>query len=385
MSNLSSFYHRRRLGRAPSPPTWLWYEQIPFDHLQDSDSDMSGDSISADEDDDDDEHDDDNQVDEGSDVDAHHSPEDNIKSVTRSGNKDRGNNSNNINNREESCESDLSEEEVDTRDDKSNTVRISRKRGTGRTGDDENNSGNNNDIELCSEDDEEYAPTGSGAEAKVKSQSKKDVKGKQRAVEPISFNDSISTIGKPNGVHKKSNSKSKTPESTRTSSRSNKSHSSRRRRREEELSAIPLRPILTIQKSQGFVWNQDLIVPPYIKERCQSPFLSLHNILPFADVSLSFLSFSITTAAVRFLVPSIYNVFTSFNDTTGLLLMKQTLLRLRHHLPHPVHRTIATLIIVTVRTTMTSTWLRYTSSRASMHTLFLNSFHFRPRLAAYKS
>ena len=55
MSNLSSFYHRRRLGRAPSPPTWLWYEQIPFDHLQDSDSDMSGDSISADEDDDDDE------------------------------------------------------------------------------------------------------------------------------------------------------------------------------------------------------------------------------------------------------------------------------------------------------------------------------------------
>ncbi|KAJ6577998.1 hypothetical protein B0H19DRAFT_1253293 [Mycena capillaripes] len=28
-----------------------------------------------------------------------------------------------------------------------------------------------------------------------------------------------------------------------------------------------LRPILTIQCSQGFVWNQDLFVPPYIKDR----------------------------------------------------------------------------------------------------------------------
>ncbi|KAF7424546.1 hypothetical protein PC9H_009853 [Pleurotus ostreatus] len=30
---------------------------------------------------------------------------------------------------------------------------------------------------------------------------------------------------------------------------------------------ITLRPILTIQKSQGFVWNQDLFIPPYIKDR----------------------------------------------------------------------------------------------------------------------
>ncbi|KAK7055888.1 hypothetical protein R3P38DRAFT_2849463 [Favolaschia claudopus] len=28
-----------------------------------------------------------------------------------------------------------------------------------------------------------------------------------------------------------------------------------------------LRPILTIQRSQGFVWNQDLFIPPYIKDR----------------------------------------------------------------------------------------------------------------------
>ncbi|KAJ7578662.1 hypothetical protein C8J56DRAFT_968719 [Mycena floridula] len=28
-----------------------------------------------------------------------------------------------------------------------------------------------------------------------------------------------------------------------------------------------LRPILTIHRSQGFVWNQDLFIPPYIKDR----------------------------------------------------------------------------------------------------------------------
>jgi len=31
--------------------------------------------------------------------------------------------------------------------------------------------------------------------------------------------------------------------------------------------APEIRPILTIRSSQGFVWNQDLFVPPYIKER----------------------------------------------------------------------------------------------------------------------
>jgi hypothetical protein len=41
--------------------------------------------------------------------------------------------------------------------------------------------------------------------------------------------------------------------------RSKKRHSGRRTR--------TLRPILTIHKSQGFVWNQDLFVPPYIKDR----------------------------------------------------------------------------------------------------------------------
>ncbi|EMD31301.1 hypothetical protein CERSUDRAFT_119859 [Gelatoporia subvermispora B] len=62
---------------------------------------------------------------------------------------------------------------------------------------------------------------------------KKDVKGKQRATEP----------------EPESPSPRKQPH---------------RRRRQP---VFALRPILTIHKSQGFVWNQDLFVPPYIKDR----------------------------------------------------------------------------------------------------------------------
>ncbi|KAG8937516.1 hypothetical protein FRC00_004610 [Tulasnella sp. 408] len=40
---------------------------------------------------------------------------------------------------------------------------------------------------------------------------------------------------------------------------------SKRTRRHREAPAI--RPILTIRSSQGFVWNQDLFVPPYVKDR----------------------------------------------------------------------------------------------------------------------
>ena len=60
----------------------------------------------------------------------------------------------------------------------------------------------------------------------------KDSKGKQRAVDP-----------EPEKVKKE------------------------RGRRRHRPPVYTLRPILTIQKSQGFVWNQDLFVPPYIKDR----------------------------------------------------------------------------------------------------------------------
>ncbi|KAG6897012.1 hypothetical protein C0992_004656 [Termitomyces sp. T32_za158] len=39
------------------------------------------------------------------------------------------------------------------------------------------------------------------------------------------------------------------------------------RHRKKRSPVYALRPILTIQRSQGFVWNQDLFVPPYIKDR----------------------------------------------------------------------------------------------------------------------
>lgn len=42
------------------------------------------------------------------------------------------------------------------------------------------------------------------------------------------------------------------------------------------------RPILTIRSSQGFVWNQDLFVPPYIKDRCK---LSLCAPFPATDAT----------------------------------------------------------------------------------------------------
>ncbi|KAK0470312.1 uncharacterized protein EV420DRAFT_1499771 [Desarmillaria tabescens] len=69
------------------------------------------------------------------------------------------------------------------------------------------------------------------AAAKKAATSQKDVKGKQKAIEPE-------------------------PEPAK-----------RRHRKRERQHVYTLRPILTIQRSQGFVWNQDLFVPPYIKDR----------------------------------------------------------------------------------------------------------------------
>jgi len=69
-----------------------------------------------------------------------------------------------------------------------------------------------------------------GSEKKV-AEYQKDAKGKQRAVEPVS------------------------------------EPAKRRHKRKDRQPVFTLRPILTIHKSQGFVWNQDLFVPPYIKDR----------------------------------------------------------------------------------------------------------------------
>ncbi|KAJ6567502.1 hypothetical protein B0H10DRAFT_2039336 [Mycena sp. CBHHK59/15] len=79
-------------------------------------------------------------------------------------------------------------------------------------------------------DAEGAAGDANAAESKVL-EAQKDAKGKQRAIEPE-------------------------PEVTK-----------RRHRKKQRQQVYTLRPILTIQRSQGFVWNQDLFVPPYIKDR----------------------------------------------------------------------------------------------------------------------
>lgn len=80
------------------------------------------------------------------------------------------------------------------------------------------------DMEIDEGDD--------GVAEKKAAAHRKDVKGKQRAIDPE-------------------------PESPKRQPRQKKPRQP----------VYTLRPILTIQRSQGFVWNQDLFVPPYIKDR----------------------------------------------------------------------------------------------------------------------
>ncbi|KAH9930058.1 uncharacterized protein B0H18DRAFT_1117122 [Fomitopsis serialis] len=151
---------RRRIGRAPSPPTWACYEQIPYD---DDYSDSGSEDNSCSEDD-----------------------EDYGRIVHRSSDVSDGDR-HGVHEREEHAGRPDGGMEIDESDEAMSEQKI---------------------AEL-----------------------KKDVKGKQRAIDPE-------------------------PESPK-----------RQHRRKRRQPVFTLRPILTIQRSQGFVWNQDLFVPPYIKDR----------------------------------------------------------------------------------------------------------------------
>ncbi|TFK45815.1 hypothetical protein OE88DRAFT_1668663 [Heliocybe sulcata] len=157
----SSFYRRRTFGRAPSPPTWACYEQIPYglDGYSDSGSDV--DSCSEDEED------------------YGHAQNSDSEGDQRRGDRAPDNGEDHVHN--------MDIDEI-------------------------------NDSAVREKED--------GA--------KMDVKGKQKAIDPP-------IVESPK-----------------------KQQQQRRKQREP---VIGLRPILTIQKSQGFVWNQDLFVPPYIKDR----------------------------------------------------------------------------------------------------------------------
>jgi hypothetical protein len=146
-SPYSSYFRRRNIGRASSPPTWACYEQIPSDDEDDDYNDSPSEDESCSED--------------GDDYPHHHLDSDADRAV----NSERQDDTQNM--------------EIDP-------------------------------VDHGGPDDEKSAE-------KV---FKKDMKGKQRALDPEQ-----ETL---------------------------KKHYRKRERR----STYTLRPILTIQKSQGFVWNQ---------------------------------------------------------------------------------------------------------------------------------
>ena len=150
------YFRRRPIGRAPSPPTWACYEQIPYD---DDYSDSGSDEQSCSEDD-----------------------EDYARAPPH-------------------ADSDSSSD--------ASPVRPERKADPPARG-----AAEDGDMEI-DESDEAMAAD------KIEAEYKKDIKGKQRAVEPE-------------------------PESS----------PKRQHRKKRRQPVYTLRPILTIQRSQGFVWNQ---------------------------------------------------------------------------------------------------------------------------------
>lgn len=170
----SPFTYRRRLGRAPSPPTWAWYEQIPIED-DDSESDLvEEDSCSED----DEEY-----------VHGEQEPE-----------QDR------------SSESSAEELVSPTL----NAVHIGGGSVDGQTA--ENSEGEEGEQQAA----ESRADADSMDVEGCDGHDRKDLKGKQRAVDPDA---------------------QETPRR-------------RERRKKHREPVFTFRPILTIQRSQGFVWNQ---------------------------------------------------------------------------------------------------------------------------------
>lgn len=119
------------------------------------------------------------------------------------------------------------------------------------------NSDGSHDMDIDMDMGEEDADRGA---AVVKTDAQKDVKGKQRAIDPE-------------------------PETTK-----------RRHRKKQRQPVYTLRPILTIQRSQGFVWNQ---VSLFASFQCMSGWL----ICPINRISL-FLRISKTDVRLFFPTPS---------------------------------------------------------------------------------
>lgn len=187
-------FRRRTLGRAASPPTWAYYEQIP---VPGGDDDSSG-SSSEDDDvhngdshsDDDEQHEHDD--DDGFEMDFEGIPPPVTVTVT------------------------------DTMD----AMEV-----------DESASAPSAHVppECPDGGDDEEAANKANAEAIAR----KIAKGKERAVDPPSV----------------------------VAAQEQRKRERERKTRRKRHSEPAYRPILTIHRSQGFVWNQDLFVPSYIKDR----------------------------------------------------------------------------------------------------------------------
>lgn len=206
MSNAPHTY-RRRLGRAPSPPTWLWYEQIPFDDDEDDSSDSC--SGESDEDIDDDEFG--SCSEDGEDYAARE------RAAARGASGQGG---------DAHSESGASDNAVHPPQPNAN---------------DDSTHGDETHMEVDSAAPGSTGDQEAGGDCD-RAGTKKDVKGKQRAVEP--------TTG--------------TSEEERTKRRERERA---RRKKQREPSIYSLRPILTIQKSQGFVWNQVCLIRYYLREK----------------------------------------------------------------------------------------------------------------------
>ncbi|KAJ6524237.1 hypothetical protein DFH09DRAFT_1286403 [Mycena vulgaris] len=191
-------FRRRTIGRAASPPTWACYEQIHDDEDDFSDS-GSEESCSEDE------------ADYARAAGGHDSDsEDSDQHVT-------------------------SDQQVDD---------VA------------------HDMEMDVDAEGIAAGVGQGAAADKTLDAQKDVKGKQRALEPE-------------------------PEAPK-----------RRHRKKQRPQVYTLRPILTIQRSQGFVWNQDLFIPPYIKDRYVAS-TSPPNSIGFISTSVSSTNSALTDYEVE--------------------------------------------------------------------------------------
>ncbi|GJJ08218.1 hypothetical protein Clacol_002427 [Clathrus columnatus] len=228
-ASFAPFFRRRTLGRgrAPSPPTWACYEQIPLEFTDSEEGD--------DDEDEDDEEDEDDDIETDSDERSVSGVEPTFKSVKTRPDSPYA------------MDMDIDEPEHDNAQagvDELSGIDVDGNSRIRLASDDPNTNSDPDTKHIRGGVDDGHCADECGCD--VSETQKKQDKGKQRAVEVIS----------PTNDNEKSEEKSP-----------KKGSGSRGRKRRERESNQVLRPILTIKKSEGFVWNQELFIPSYIKDR----------------------------------------------------------------------------------------------------------------------